>query len=575
MYDITMASLTTKTIKGKTYYYARECRRVHGKPKIVWQHYLGKADDIIARCTGAGPQVGTSPSHAVLTEFGAIAALYDLARRLNLVDLIDDHAPKRGPGPSVGTYLLIAALNRCVAPGSKVSIGPWFGRTILRRLLDVESRQLTSQRFWDNMDRVSSTAIEAIEGELAQRVVRTFDLDLRRLLFDATNFFTFLDTFNERCHLARRGKSKEGRTSLRVVGLALLVTADFQIPLFHRVYPGNQTDAPTFGGLIQNLVQRYRQIAQGTEHVTLIFDKGNNSSANLEAVEQSPYHFIGSLVPTQHPDLLAIPASRFHSLAPDGLSGVRAYRTSRSVFGVERTVLVTYNENLFVAQSRTLLREIGKRQEKLHTLQQQLLRRQRGTVRGGQPPTPASLQKQVDVLLAARHMKELFHVEIGRKKDLPNLGYRFDRSAWQHLQRTLLGKTILFTDNADWGDAEIVRGYRSQYHVEGAFRQIKDPACITIRPQFHWTDQKIEVHVFSCVLALLLCSLLQRELHRQGLDHSLRKILELLQDIREVSVIYPGSGTRAKPCIHNTLSAMSPEQRRLFDTLNLHQYLTA
>jgi len=566
-----MASITAKTVKGRTYYYARECKRINGKPKIVWQQYLGRADTIIAKCAGL-PAAGPTPaSHAVLADFGAVAALYDLAQRLGLVDLIDRRVPKRGPGPSVGTYLLIAILNRCVAPGSKASIGRWFAGTILRRLIAVEPRQLTSQRFWDNMHRVSRAAIEAIEEDWARHVVQTFHLDLRRLLFDATNFFTFLDTFNERSTLAQRGKSKEGRASLRIVGVALLVTADFHVPLLHRTYPGNQTDAPTFGSLIDELVRRYRQITDGTQHVTLIFDKGNNSAANLEALEKSPYHFIGSLVPTQHPDLLAVPAHRFRSLAAEGLPGVRAYRTSQKVFGVERTIVITYNENLYVAQSRTL-REIAKRQEKLQVLQQQLLRRRRGSVRGGQPPTGAGVQKQVEALLAARHMKDLFRVTVEEAKGSPGLTYRFDSRAWERLQRTLLGKTILFTDNADWSDAEIVRGYRSQHHVEGAFRQMKDPHSISIRPQFHWTDQKIEVHVFCCVLALLLCSLLQRELHGKGIDYSIRKILNLLSDIREVGIVYPAAGPRKTPILQTTLSRLSPEQQRLFQTLGLERY---
>ena len=80
------------------------------------------------------------------------------------------------------------------------------------------------------------------------------------------------------------------------------------------------------------------------------------------ALEESPYHFISSLVPTHHPELLAVPARRFRSLAAAGLPRVRAYRTTKEIFGVERTVVVTYNEALFVAQSRTLLREIAKRQ---------------------------------------------------------------------------------------------------------------------------------------------------------------------------------------------------------------------
>jgi transposase len=191
--------------------------------------------------------------------------LYDLATRLRIVEFIDRHVSKRGGGPTVGTYLLVAAINRCVAPCSKASIADWFGSTTLRRLVDIETRQLTSQRFWDNMDRVSTEAIIAIERDLVAHMVREFDIDLQRVLFDATNFFTFIDTFNERSTLAQRGKSKEGRAALRIVGLALLVSADFPVPLMHRTYPGNQPDAPTFSSLIEEIVARYRLVTDGAE----------------------------------------------------------------------------------------------------------------------------------------------------------------------------------------------------------------------------------------------------------------------------------------------------------------------
>ena len=112
-----MASIIKKTVHGHAYYYARECRRVDGKPKIVWQQYLGRADDLIAAATGT--QTPTPPHAAVVTEFGASAALYDLACRLRLVELIDRHVPKRrAAGPSVGTYLLVAALNRTLPSGT-------------------------------------------------------------------------------------------------------------------------------------------------------------------------------------------------------------------------------------------------------------------------------------------------------------------------------------------------------------------------------------------------------------------------------------------------------------------------
>src|SRR3954463_790426 len=94
-----MASIIQKTIRGRAYYYARECRRVDGKPTIVWQKYLGRADDIIAALAPSRP--GTpqqAPAReAVITEFGAVAALFDLAQQLRLSDHIDCHVPKAGP----------------------------------------------------------------------------------------------------------------------------------------------------------------------------------------------------------------------------------------------------------------------------------------------------------------------------------------------------------------------------------------------------------------------------------------------------------------------------------------------
>ena len=66
-------SLQKKFIRGHPYWYARECQRVHGKPTIVWQKYLGSADTIIAALTQASTP--PRPREAIVTEFGAVTAL--------------------------------------------------------------------------------------------------------------------------------------------------------------------------------------------------------------------------------------------------------------------------------------------------------------------------------------------------------------------------------------------------------------------------------------------------------------------------------------------------------------------
>ena len=93
LYDLDMPSLTPKIIDGKTYYYARYCQRINGKPKIVRQVYLGKVDDLVA----AAAQVHRPPQplETEVAAFGDVAALFDIARQLDLVPLLDAHLPAK------------------------------------------------------------------------------------------------------------------------------------------------------------------------------------------------------------------------------------------------------------------------------------------------------------------------------------------------------------------------------------------------------------------------------------------------------------------------------------------------
>jgi len=116
-----MASLRRKIIHGHPYYYLVESRRVNGRPRPIVLAYLGSADTLLQRLQASS----ASPLRARFTQFGGLAALYDLAQQLRLVELIDQHVPKRHQGPSVGPYLLVAALNRCLAPSSELQMPAW------------------------------------------------------------------------------------------------------------------------------------------------------------------------------------------------------------------------------------------------------------------------------------------------------------------------------------------------------------------------------------------------------------------------------------------------------------------
>jgi hypothetical protein len=97
--------------------------------------------------------------------------------------------------------------------------------------------------------------------------------------------------------------------------------------------------------------------ARGGADLTLVFDKGNNSEQNLKCVARCGLHFVGSLVPTQHPQLLAIPRNQMRRLDKTQLPAVWSHRTEQTVFGVSRTVLVTFNRPLFRAQQDAAARD--------------------------------------------------------------------------------------------------------------------------------------------------------------------------------------------------------------------------
>lgn len=552
-----MASIHKRVISGRTYYYAVRCQRVNGKPRVTWQKYLGTAEKIIQ--SAEEPKV-VKPIRTKIFDYGGVAAVYDIGKRIQVAETIDQFVPNNTNGPSVGKYMLLASINRCVCPKSKRQIGEWYEGTSLVRLMPFRKTELSSQRFWDSMDKIDEDIIPKIEEAVTKRVISEYKVDLHCLVYDPTNFHTFIDTFTD-SSLAQRGHNKQERNDLRQICLGLLVSCDFHIPLLHQVYQGNIHDSVEFSAVTDELVSRYKIFSTECDKITLVFDKGNNSEENFIDIDNSPYHFVGSLTPSHHPDLLSIPRSQYK---PTEIEGVEACRTKKEVFGKERTIVITYNDTLFIAQMKTTMLQLSKKRQKLSALSRQLKKK----ITRGKQHSVGSVRKKVNAILCGKHMKELIKFKVSGRKGYVTLSYKTDVTALSRLSRTLFGKTIIFTDNDTWSNEEIIYAYRSQFHIEDAFKQMKNPHFVSWMPMFHWTDQKIRVHAFYCVIALTLASLLRRELAHKNIHMSIPAIFENLNKINESAIIYP----KGTPKDHIVLSEMNETQKTLFDALNLEKH---
>jgi transposase len=229
---------------------------------------------------------------------------------------------------------------------------------------------------------------------------------------------------------------------------------------------------------------------------------------------------------------------------------------------------------LFNAQKKTLTREINKRERKLGKLQAKL-QRARPEDRG-KKPTVAGVENKVKEILRGRHMKDLFSTQVIPTNDgLPRLRFQFREAEYQKLKSTFLGKTILFTDHGDdWTDEKIVLAYRAQHHVEADFRRLKDPRYLSFRPTFHWTDQKLRVHAFYCVLALMILNLLRRKLAQSGIALSIVEMMNQLTEINEVTLLYPPPQRSKEPLVRTQLSKISERQKQMLSLLGLDRYLS-
>jgi len=563
-----MASLTTKIISGHKYYYARISKRVDGKPKIVQTIYLGTVDKMIknARAADQIPQA----KEVYIAQLGATAALFDIANRLQFVQIIDSHVAKRKQGPTIGQYILTAAINRATQPTSKAVLGEWFKNTIGPRLMVIKPKQLTSQAFWNHMDRLTQPILINIENDLLVKIMDEFKINLNCLLYDATNFYTYINTKTQ-SQLAQRGHNKQKRNDLRQVSLGLMTSADFHVPLLHMVYGGNINDARQFGSVINELVNRYKRLTEACPRITLVFDKGNNSQDNLDAFKATEMHFVGSLKLNQCKELLKISLRKYRDLKGPGPQELKAYRTRQKVFAEERTILITYNENLLAGQLQGIGHNIRKCKAELRELTKKLQRWTTGKIRKGKKPTLDGIKKKVKTILKREYMNEVIKTTVWTKDAFVQIKYRVDQEAIGRLSRTVLGKTILFTDNHEWTDEQIVAAYRAQYKIEHAFREMKNPHFLGWNPRLHWTDQKIRVHAFYCVAALTLVSLLRRELAAKGLSISAENLMEQLNGIRETACVYP-QGKGQPPKLSYSISRLNKTQKKLYDLLKLARF---
>lgn len=563
----TMASLQQRISGGYKYWYIVESRRVNGKPRPIPLLYLGKADDILKRLQGGICKNIKCKSFS----HGAVAALLRVVDDIGVIDIINKYVPKNKKngkqlrdGLTVGGSLTLRAIERVCHPCSNREFYTWAKTTSLEYLLRVSCAKMDSQHFWDQMDELPVSAIPKIEEAIVKRVIEIEDISLDTLLLDATNFFTFINTTNDRCSLAQRGKNKKGRNNLRQIGILLVVSRKDIIPLFHETYEGNKADSKIFASTIKKITDRLCEISSDLEGLTLVFDRGNNSKSNLSE-DILKIHYVGALSPSQHKDLMKKAIDYIYKKKQDR-DAVICFRVKQELWNEVRTLIVYRSKKLYEGQLRGIEKNLKKKFEKLDELNKSF----------SNPRCKKRMRKDIiesiKGIVKGQFVQDIITWKLPRKRKHYRIEYGVDDTKFEELKKYRLGYRILMTDRHEWTDKEIMAAYHGQSKVEYAFKNLENPYHGSAHPQFHWTDQKIRVHVFTCVLGFLFESVIYRRAQKRKYGQTnYDNLFDRLERVRLASLI-EDRGKRKQMDVHYTLEETEPEDELLLDALGIRDF---
>jgi len=566
-----MASLIKKKKGNRLYYYLVQSARVDGQPRIVHQAYLGTAEKLAELVQ---QNTAPIPLSATMREFGLPGALWLAAQQCGLWSLLQSlwPPPRSEPGPA--HYLLLAAIHRICNPGPKTEVADWYEKTILAAQWNFPPERFTSQAFWDAFEHIlpESTASAALAQdplELAQmRLLGLWKeqqlVGCRLLAYDTTNFYTHVASTNTHNQLAQRGHNKQGRHNLRQVGLSYVLDADTGLGLCHHVYPGNVADVEEFSVALARILRLLDQNQIARDSVTLVFDKGSAALDNTVQLAEAGVGWISALPWNQAPQELRERKLEQVPLCGGEQPGMRALAGQALVHGNEYRCVLKYSAAFAAEQLHSLSTSISRVLQSLRRLAKELNKpRARWTEDG--------IHSKIQKWLSGQFLDELIHYQLQSHDGQWQLQFDLNAAALNRLIEQRLGRTVLLTNRQDWTAEQVVRGYDGQQQLERVFRGFKDGDWLAWSPMYHWTDRKIRIHAFYCMLGISLLQVVHRQAKTAWADLSLDKLIQELHQIQQFVLLYPRQGATGPDRAAYVLSKQTLPQQALAKALHLDQ----
>jgi transposase len=300
-----------------------------------------------------------------------------------------------------------------------------------------------------------------------------------------------------------------------------------------------------------------QQFQHDIKDITIVFDKGNLSPEAFRDIKDLNVHFVASLRPSSYQKLLDLPLIQFTpAVLKSTGKKIWYHHVNQRVYEVDRDVYIVFDPRHFRKCKRQLQARVTSALNEVDDYFKKRLNTNKWQEK-------ANVEEKIQALIGKSLYNTILKVNV--VGDYGEISYTVTPDkAEMSREAQVSSTTLLFTSRGDWDAETVIQTYREQHVIENAFKSMKSPVHIAIRPMFHHVDNSIRMHVFTCILALLLLALTRLRLYRKNIQTCYPELLETLKHIKITRMQLPGSDKH-----YDKLNKLEEQEERIISALKL------
>ena len=535
--------------RGKVYKSVQICESYRDKTKASYPltrviAHLGQLEAFSDRdvdgiinglCKVFGRTSAKDVTVAAGRDFGHVYALLQIWKHLKIGTILKEQARRRGYKFDMEGHIRLMVLNRLCDPCSKLALLEWIQGVYLP---GVDPDRVEYHHLLRAMDWLIGQK-EAIEKEIAERMLTLFDTEVDLVFYDVTSSYFEGDRSVTGEDIRRYGDSRDRRPDRRQIVIGLVMTRD-GIPLAHHVFEGNRADKKTVEEVVKDLKERF-----GLRRVVFVADRGMLSEENLETILSADFDYILSL-PMRHSVAVSKLLKETERIWNEDPRVAEQFYLDESDEPIRYAV--AYDPKTAAGSRRKREQRLSKADRFIGNVLDRLERAKKQPRPRGRPLTVQGAFEQVHDYLRDRKLERYYEVKLTEEGILVEANRKVRK-----LEEKLDGKLVVESSCADLGAQELIGRYKELADIERAFRTLK--TSLELRPMYHWTEQRIRAHVFICVLALQMQRYMRHRLSESEL--SVERAIQRLQTLKAGTLETPAGSGRY-------LAAVEERKREVF-----------